>query len=65
VDSQITDAGIRRMIKILDEQPVPQEGRYIEYMGTIYHEGSVFPDSLRSLVRGIDAPNAENTDVRD
>jgi hypothetical protein len=66
VDSQITDANIRRLIKMLDKQPVPQKGRYIEYMGTIYHEGSIVPDGLRPLLaRRIDALNAENTDVRD
>lgn len=33
----VTDEGIRRMIKILDEANVPQHDRYIQYGDKVYH----------------------------
>lgn len=54
-DRMLTDADVRAFIKVMDEQEVPQEGRYIEYMGVVYGEGDEFPQDFKDLIERLTA----------
>lgn len=46
-----TEADIAAYIKAMDDQEVPQEGRYFEILGTIYGPGDTIPEHVKDIVR--------------